>query len=81
MKQIKPSFKVLDTSDPIRHLEYVAKVCRDGKPAETEKESINFLTKLAKLQHFSVFEHFYLTFGLDDEFEGIRFESPFYHDL
>lgn len=58
MKIIDPSVEVVKISDPLKKVEYVARVCTDSYGKMTEDSAKPFCEKLLKMGHLSPFEHF-----------------------
>lgn len=58
MAIIDPSVEVVKISDPLKKVEYVARVCTDSYGKMTEDSAKSFCEKLLKMGHTSPFEHF-----------------------
>lgn len=55
---VDPSVEVVKISDPLKKIEYVARVCTNSYDKITEESAKPFCEKLLKMGHTSPFEHF-----------------------
>lgn len=58
MNIIEPNVEVVKISDPLKKIEYVARVCTNSYDKITEGSAKPFCEKLLKMGHTSPFEHF-----------------------
>ena len=58
MKIVEPAVEAVQIADPLKKVEYVARVCTDSYRKMTAVSAQPFCEKLLQRKHFSPFEHF-----------------------
>ncbi len=68
MKIIKPSFEIMDWTDPFKHIEQVGRVCYKSEDKITEDSAEPFVQKMINQGHTAILEHISWvdSEGLDD---------------